>query len=118
MKQLIWYPKCTTCKKADEALKACGLQYSYRDIKEEKLNEEELKQLIVKSKLSARKFFNTSGLKYRELNLKEKLDAMSEEEMIELLATDGMLVKRPLFVTEDTVIVGKKGKEYALLKKD
>lgn len=118
MNQLIWYPKCTTCKKANEALQACGLDYSYRDIKEEKLSEEELRALISKSKLSARKFFNTSGMKYREYNLKEKLDTMSEDEMIQLLASDGMLVKRPLFVTEDTVIVGKKEKEYALLKKD
>lgn len=118
MNRLIWYPKCSTCQKADAALKACGIEYRYRNIKEDRLNEEELRELIVKSKQSVRKFFNTSGIKYRELNLKEKLNTMSEDEMIKLLATDGMLVKRPLFVTDDRVIIGKKEAEYAQLKKD
>ena len=116
MNQFIWYPKCSTCKAAKKALEECGLTFELRDIKEERLNEDELRALIEKSGLDIQKFFNTSGLKYKELNLKERLAAMSEKEKLELLASDGMLVKRPIFVSKDHVIVGKKEKEYARLK--
>lgn len=115
MNQLIWYPKCSTCKAAKQAIESCDLKFELRDIKEEKLNLDELQDLIQKSGLPIRKFFNTSGLKYRELNLKERLNTMSDEEMLELLASDGMLVKRPIFVFEDKVIVGKKEGEYKKL---
>lgn len=115
MNQLIWYPKCSTCKNAKQVIESCGLKFELRDIKEEKLDLNELKDLIQKSGLPVRKFFNTSGLKYRELNLKERLNAMSDEEMIELLASDGMLVKRPIFISGDIVIVGKKEEEYKKL---
>lgn len=117
MKVLIEYPKCTTCKTAKKILVENGLTFDLRDIKEERLNKEELRELVKQSGLPIRKFFNTSGLKYKELNLKERLPMMNEEEMLELLASDGMLVKRPILVYEDQVIVGKKEKEYLALKK-
>ncbi len=117
MKLLIEYPKCTTCKAARKVLEENGYTFESRNIKEERLNKEELRKLVSLSGLSIRKFFNTSGLKYKELNLKEKLPAMNEEEMLELLASDGMLVKRPILVYGDHVIVGKKEKEYLELEK-
>ena len=117
MKVLIEYPKCTTCKAARKILEDNGLCFESRNIKEEKLNKEELRELVKQSGLPVRKFFNTSGLKYKELNLKDKLPDMNEEEMLELLASDGMLVKGPILVYEDHVIVGKKEKEYLELEK-
>ncbi len=116
MDQLIGYSKCSTCQAAKKSLKEQGFQFEERDIKEERLNEEELRSLIKRSGLTVKQFFNTSGLKYKELKLKEKLPLMSEEEQLKLLASDGMLVKRPIFIHENTVILGKKEKEYARLK--
>lgn len=108
----ICYPKCSTCKKAETWLKDQGLAFELRNIKEQNPGVEELREWYRKSGLGLRKFFNTSGMLYREMGLKEKLEAMSEEEMLELLATDGMLVKRPILVTEDRVLVGFKEKEW------
>ena len=100
------YPPCSTCKKAKAWLEANGVSYTARHIKEENPSYEELKLWYERSGLPLNKFFNTSGLLYKSLNLKEKLPAMTEEEQLQLLATDGMLVKRPLVVLEDTVLTG------------
>lgn len=108
----IQYPKCTTCQKAERWLKEKGVGYESRHIKENNPTAEELKAWITASGLPVRKFFNTSGLLYKEMQLKDKLGSMSEEEMITLLAADGMLVKRPLLVGENTVCVGFKEAEW------
>ena len=100
------YPKCTTCQKAKLFLDAHALPYSFRDIKAENPTYEELKAWQEKSDLPLRRFFNSSGLQYRALELKDRLPHMSEEEQLQLLATDGMLVKRPLLILEDDVLVG------------
>ena len=100
------YPPCSTCKKAKAWLEANGVPYTARHIKEENPSYEELKVWYQRSGLPLKKFFNTSGLLYKSLNLKEKLPAMTEEEQLRLLATDGMLVKRPLVVLEDAVLTG------------
>ena len=100
------YPPCSTCKKAKAWLDANGISYTARHIKEENPTYEELKGWYVKSGLPLKKFFNTSGLLYKSMNLKEKLPAMTEEEQLRLLASDGMLVKRPLLITESTVLTG------------
>lgn len=92
------YPKCTTCKKAKAWLMENGVEFTDRHIMEENPTEEELKEWIGKSGLPLKRFFNTSGMKYRELGLKDKLNDMTEEEQTALLATDGMLVKRPLLI--------------------
>lgn len=102
------YPKCTTCKKAKAWLMENGVEFTDRHIVEENPTEEELKEWIQKSGLPLKRFFNTSGMKYRELGLKDKLDNMTEEEQTALLATDGMLVKRPLLIGKDFVIPGFK----------
>ena len=102
----ICYPKCTTCQKAKRYLEEHGLPFSMRDIKTESPTYEELKAWQKKSGLPLRRFFNTSGLQYRALELKERLGQMSEEEQLQLLASDGMLVKRPLLITDDAVLVG------------
>ena len=102
------YPKCTTCKKAKAWLMENGMEFTDRHIVEENPTEEELKEWIGKSGLPLKRFFNTSGMKYRELGLKDKLNDMTEEEQTALLATDGMLVKRPLLIGEDFVIPGFK----------
>lgn len=102
------YPKCTTCKKAKAWLMENGVEFTDRHIVEENPTEEELKKWIGKSGLPLKRFFNTSGMKYRELGLKDKLNDMTEEEQTALLATDGMLVKRPLLIGEDFVIPGFK----------
>ena len=94
MLKFIEYPKCSTCIKARKYLDQLGLEYTKRHIVDEKLNKEELLALYKKSGLPLKRFFNTSGLKYRELNLKDKLPTMSEDEQLTLLASDGMLVKR------------------------
>ena len=104
----IEYPKCSTCQKAKKWLDANGAVYTDRHIKEENPTVEELKEWHKKSGLPLKKFFNTSGLLYKELQLKDKLPAMSEEEQYVLLASDGMLVKRPILVTENAVLVGFK----------
>lgn len=106
------YPKCTTCKKARKFLEEKGVAFEDRDIKEQNPTVEELKEWIAKSGLPAKKFFNTSGMLYRQMELKDKLPNMSEQEMIELLATDGMLVKRPILVSEDKVLVGFRQTEW------
>lgn len=108
MKLFLEYPKCTTCKKAKAWLMENGVEFTDRHIVEENPTEEELKEWIGKSGLPLKRFFNTSGVKYRELGLKDKLNDMTEEEQTALLATDGMLVKRPLLIGEDFVIPGFK----------
>lgn len=108
----ICYPKCTTCKKARAWLDANNIPYEERNIKEENPKEDELTQWIKKSSYPLKRFFNTSGKLYRELNIKDKLKSMSEEELIKLLATDGMLVKRPILVGEDFVLVAFKEEEW------
>jgi arsenate reductase len=106
------YDRCTTCQKAKKWLDAKGVSYETRPIKEQNPTAKELAAWIKKSGKDAKKFFNTSGLLYREMGLSAKLKEMSEEEMISLLATDGMLVKRPLVVGEDVVLVGFKEEEW------
>lgn len=102
----VCYPKCTTCQKARKLLDSLGTSYELRDIKLNNPTAEELRLWYEKSGLPLRRFFNTSGILYRELDLKNRLPDMSEAEMLELLASDGMLVKRPILVTEDAVLVG------------
>lgn len=102
----VCYPKCSTCKKAQKWLDDNGVEYETRDIKENNPSYEELREWYNKSGLPLKKFFNTSGIVYRSMNLKDKLSDMSEEEQLELLATNGMLVKRPIVITENTVLVG------------
>ena len=116
MLKFIEYPKCSTCIKARKYLDQLGLEYTKRHIVDEKLNKEELLALYKKSGLPLKRFFNTLGLKYRELNLKDKLPTMSEDEQLTLLASDGMLVKRPIIETDDRVLVGFKANEYDSLK--
>ncbi len=112
MNLFLWYPKCSTCKKALENLQKFEIPVTLRNIKEENPTKEELKKWWQKSGVELKKFFNTSGLVYKELNLKEKLPNMSIEEQLDLLATNGMLVKRPILVTDESVIIGYKEKEY------
>ena len=100
------YPKCTTCQKAKKFLDSQGAVYVDRHIKEENPTADELRAWHSRSGLPLKRFFNTSGLQYKALGLKDKLPTMSEEEQLRLLATDGMLVKRPLVVLEDTVLIG------------
>ena len=106
------YPPCSTCRKAKAWLDANGVAYTDRHIKEENPSYEELKLWYERSGLPLKKFFNTSGLLYKSLNLKEKLPSMTEEEQLRLLATDGMLVKRPLVVLEDAVLTGFREEEW------
>ena len=111
------YPPCSTCKKARAWLDSHGVAYTARHIKEENPTYEELKLWYARSGLELKRFFNTSGLLYKSMNLKEKLPGMSEEEQLRLLATDGMLVKRPLVVLEDTVLTGFREAEWQKLLK-
>ncbi len=106
------YPKCTTCKKAKKWLDDNGVKYEDRDIKLQNPSYDELKAFYEKSGLDIKKFFNTSGMIYREMELKDKLPNMSVEEQLQLLATDGMLVKRPLVVKGDLVLTGFKETEW------
>lgn len=108
----VCYPKCSTCKKARKWLDESNVEYTLRDIKTDNPTAEELKTWWKKSGLPLKRFFNTSGNIYKEMKLKDKLPEMSEEEQLALLATDGMLVKRPILVGEDKVLVGAKEKEW------
>ena len=110
--QFICYPKCTTCQKTKKWLDASGVAYDERHIKDNNPTIDELKIWHKQSGLPLKRFFNTSGLQYKALNLKEKLPAMSEEEQFKLLASDGMLVKRPLLIGDGFVLVGFKEDEW------
>ncbi len=112
----IEYPKCTTCQKAKKWLDDNGIEYVDRHIKEHNPSLEELKEWYEKSGLPLKKFFNTSGLLYKSMELKDKLPAMSEEEQLQLLSSDGMLVKRPIIVTDNTVLTGFRPAEWEKLK--
>lgn len=112
MAVFLCYPKCTTCQKAKKWLDGNKIAYDERHIKDMQPTLEELKEWHAKSGLPLKKFFNTSGLLYKELKLKDKLPTMTEEEQFALLATDGMLVKRPMYITEDKVLVGFKEAEW------
>lgn len=112
MLHFICYPKCTTCQKAKQWLDENGVAYELRDIKAQNPTKDELTAWFRASGLPLRRFFNTSGLLYKSLELKTKLPTMSEDEMLALLATDGMLVKRPLLVGEGFVLVGFRAEEW------
>ena len=112
MLKFICYPKCTTCQKAKKWLDDNRIEYELRDIKTDNPTLDELTLWYEKSGLPLRKFFNTSGLMYKSMELKDKLPGMSEEEMLQLLATDGMLVKRPLLIGEEFVLVGFKEADW------
>ncbi|WP_033116271.1 arsenate reductase family protein [Intestinimonas butyriciproducens] len=109
---LVWYPKCTTCQRAKAWLDAHGVAVETRDIKLEKPTEEELRRWHAMSGLPLKRFFNTSGLQYKALGLKDKLPGMSEDAQFALLATDGMLVKRPILVGENFALTGFKEAEW------
>jgi len=109
----ICYPRCTTCQKARKWLDENGVKYDFRDIKIDNPTYDELKKWFQKSGLPVKKFFNTSGIQYKALDLKNKLADMSEEEQLKLLATDGMLVKRPLVIGTDFVLVGFREEDWA-----
>ena len=108
----LWYPKCTTCQKAQKWLDENGISYTFRDIKMENPTYNELTAWHERSGLPLKRFFNTSGLLYKSMGLKDKLPQMSEDEMLKRLAADGMLVKRPLLVGDDFVLVGFKEAEW------
>ncbi|MBE6505167.1 MAG: arsenate reductase family protein [Methanobrevibacter sp.] len=108
----VQYPKCSTCRKAKKWLEENNIEFEERHIIEENPTYEELKEWYEKSDLTLNKFFNTSGMKYRELKLKDKRPDMSEDEQLKLLATDGMLVKRPVIVGDDFVLTGFRVKEW------
>lgn len=112
MAVFLCYPKCTTCQRARKWLDEKGVSYEERNIKEKNPTAEELREWHLKSGLPLKKFFNTSGLLYKELKLKDRLPGMSEEEQFALLASDGMLVKRPMYITEDKVLVGFKEADW------
>ena len=111
----ICYPKCSTCMKAKKWLDEKGIEYEIRDIRQDNPNAAELKEWWEKSGLPLKKFFNTSGSLYKSMNLKDRLPQMSEEEQISLLSEDGMLVKRPILVTDSTVLTGFREKEWEQL---
>ncbi|MCI9678199.1 MAG: arsenate reductase family protein [Oscillospiraceae bacterium] len=108
----IHYPKCSTCQKAKAWLDGRGVSYEARDIKEDRPTLEELREWQRRSGLPLKRFFNTSGMLYRDLGLKDKLPGMSEEEQLALLSSDGMLVKRPLLITDKTALPGFREKEW------
>lgn len=116
MLKFICYPKCTTCRKAKKWLDDNNIEYELRDIKLNNPTFEELTEWYKKSGLPLKKFFNTSGLLYKSMELKTKLPTMTEDEMLKLLATDGMLVKRPILVGSDFVLVGFKENEWEMNK--
>ena len=108
----VYYPKCSTCKKAKKWLEENNIEFEERHIIDDNPTYEELKEWYERSDLTLNKFFNTSGMKYRELKLKDKRPEMSEDEQLKLLATDGMLVKRPIIVSDDFVLTGFRVKEW------
>lgn len=112
---LFEYPKCSTCQKAKKYLEFKNFNYKSRNIVIDKLNVYELDRLIQKSGKDINKFFNTSGLKYKELKLKDKIQTMSYEEKLQILSSDGMIVKRPLLELDDAVLIGFKEKEWNTL---
>ncbi len=116
MIQVYCYSKCSTCKKALKWLEENGIEHEVIDIKEDHPDEATLRKYYAASGLPLKRFFNTSGQQYRELGLSKKLPEMSEDEQLALLATDGMLVKRPLLVGEDIILTGFKEEEWAALK--
>lgn len=112
MMLFVHYPKCTTCKRAKKWLDEHQISYEERDIKENNPSLEELKEWYQRSGLPLKRFFNTSGMLYKEMKLKDKLPEMSEDEQLALLASDGMLVKRPIVVTKESVLVGFKEEQW------
>ena len=112
---LVHYPKCSTCQKAKKWLNEKGVEFEERNIKDENPTKEEVKAWHEKIGMPLKKFFNTSGMIYREMQLKDKLPDMTEEEQYELLSTDGMLVKRPILVTDTAVVTGFREKEWEKL---
>ena len=108
----VCYPRCTTCKKAQKWLDEQGKEYTLRDIKEDNPSYEELSEWYAKSGLPIKKFFNTSGVLYKEMKLKDKIPQMTEDEQLKLLSSNGMLVKRPIAVTDDKVLVGFKEADW------
>lgn len=112
MNLLLCYSKCSTCKKAINFLDSKNINYNLRDVKEINPTKEELDNFVKLSKKNINKFFNTSGLVYRSLNLKDKINNMNYDEKLELLASDGMLVKRPIFLFNNEVLIGFKEKEW------
>ena len=108
----IEYPKCSTCKKAKKWLDDHNIKYEDRHIIDNNPTFDELKEWYHKSNLDIKRFFNTSGMLYKEMNLKEKLPNMNDDEMIEILSTNGMLVKRPLIISDDVILTGFKEKEW------
>ncbi|MDU7163535.1 MAG: Spx/MgsR family RNA polymerase-binding regulatory protein [Anaerococcus vaginalis] len=104
---LIGYKSCSTCKKTEKFLKEMKIEYKFQDVKEEKPEKDQIKEIYQKSGLDIKKFFNTSGQIYRKLNLKDKLKDMTEDEKLDLLASDGMLLKRPILVYGDDIVVGR-----------
>lgn len=117
MKNLfVYYPKCSTCQKAKKWLNDKGILYEEQNIKEQSPTVTQLREWQEKSKLSLKKFFNTSGMLYKSLGLKDKLPGMSDGELLILLATDGMLVKRPILIAGDKVLLGFKDADWAMLE--
>lgn len=112
MMLFVHYPKCTTCKRAKKWLDEHQISYEERDIKENNPSLEELKEWYQRSGLPLKRFFNTSGMLYKEMKLKDKLPEMSEDEQLALLASDGMLVKRPIVVTKESLLVGFKEEQW------
>lgn len=108
----VCYPKCTTCQKAEKWLTENGVQFEKRDIKSENPSKDELSEWYIKSGLPLSKFFNTSGLLYKSMALKTRLPSMSDEEKLSLLASDGMLVKRPIVISDKCVLVGFKAEKW------
>lgn len=113
----LYYPRCSTCQKAKKWLEEHNVEFIERNIVEENPNFDELQTWYKQSGLPIKKFFNTSGLLYKEMQLKDKLPLMSEEEQLKLLATNGMLVKRPIVISEDNVLIGFKEAEWEILAK-
>lgn len=112
----VCYPKCTTCQKAKKWLTEKGILFEERDIKTENPTKEELEAWYKKSGLPLKRFFNTNGILYKEMKLKDRLPEMTEDEQLTLLSTDGMLVKRPILISDEQVLVGFKEKEWETLK--